>query len=932
MRQLLIAASLLVVIASDAAAQTVTATTGAINGTVSDATKAVLPGVTVTLSGPSLMGTQSAVTDQAGVYRFSAVPPGDYNVSFELSGFGPVKREGVHIGVGFTATVNGEMSPGTVTENVTVSGASPVVDITAAEVTTHFDQEKLASLPGSRDFWAVVAQTPAVAMAKMDVGGNGALNQQSYTAYGLNSTTGMNRNEVEGIRVGAANGANDNYYSDFGSFAEIAVKATGNSAAMSVPGTLGQYVSKSGGNAYHGNVYADYQSDRLEAKNIDELQIAAGVAGGPGLDVRDVNRMARFRDFNADLGGFIKKDRLWWYGAYRYTSTGQRYVWLLDGVAPQDAPVETAKFTYNLTPRQKLIGYVQHENVTQADYFNAGSSLPFETGDALPRAIFPVTVWKAEYNAVLSNALYFEVRTGAYLSGFATFSKSAAPRIADTGANTVQGGNSSTGLTRNRPQINGSLSYFKSGWGGHHTLKVGGEYMVDHLIAPFDGYGNVCNCISTLNNSSPTQVQIYLGTNVSKNDLATAGGYVDDTWQINRRLTASLGVRLDRYQPSLPAQNGPTGQLFPALDNFVTWNNWGPRLGASVDLTGDGKTVVKAHYGQFYLYPGVNFTSAFNPNPSGWSQTYRWTSDPNRNGRWDPGEEGALTSSSGGTTSTALDSGIKNTYVRQTTVYLEREVAANVGLRTGFVWNGRRQSYGTVNVNRPLTAYSVPVSIVDPGPDGRVGTSDDGAALTALNLSAGFASVPVLNTTENLPNMDGDYYTVEVTATKRQTGRWSLLASYANTWSREGALGTGTAFTPNSLINAPDGLNTFTNWQAKVSGTVDLPRDVRVVPILRHQSGSPFARTFTQVLNYGNATIKAESLDAERTPNVTLFDLRTEKSVRLPRGRAIGFFDVYNVFNTNAEQTLTTTSGGSWLRPTAITGPRIARIGLRIEW
>src|SRR5437867_4425684 len=124
-------------------AQTVTSTTGAINGTVTDSTKSVLPGVTVTLSGPALMGTKTAVTDQNGTFRFSTVAIGDYKLTFELSGFGAVTREGIHVSVGFTATVNVEMNPGALAENVTVSGASPVVDVQATKVANHFDSERL---------------------------------------------------------------------------------------------------------------------------------------------------------------------------------------------------------------------------------------------------------------------------------------------------------------------------------------------------------------------------------------------------------------------------------------------------------------------------------------------------------------------------------------------------------------------------------------------------------------------------------------------------------------------------------------------------------------------------------------------------------------------------------------------------------------------
>ena len=719
-----------------AAAQTVTATTGAVNGIVTDSTRAVVPGVLVSLSGASLLADVTAITDQTGAYRFSAVPPGDYTLRFELSGFVTTTRNGVHVGLGFTATVNTEMSPGALTDSVTVSG-SPVVDLSSTAVTTHFDSEKLASLPGARDIFAILANTPGVAMTKMDVGGNGALSLQEYTAYGLRATTGVNRNEVEGIRVGGANGANDNYLSDFASFAEIAIKAVGQTAAMSVPGTLGQYVSKSGGDAYHGSVYADYQSDRLSATNIDDDQIALGVAGGPGLDARAVNQLQHFRDFTADVGGYLKKETAWWYGAYRSSAVAQRYPWLLDTAAELDADVVTGKITYLLSRRQKLVGYVQHETFRQSSYFVAGTSQPIATSDALPSLVFPVTVWKGEYNAALTDAIYLEGRVGGYQSGAAATFKSTAPRIADVGRNTVSGGAVAMERLINRPQVNGALSFVKTGWGGSHTFRIGGEYMSDRVVAPMFGYGNPCNCVSTLNNGVPAQVQILSGANVSKNDIVTSAGFVDDTWRLNSRITLSLGIRLDRYQPILPAQEGPAGQKFAAIDPVLTFSNWGPRIGMSGGLTGDGKTVLKVHYGKFWLYPAPIFTAAFNPNPSGWSQTYLWTNDANTNGQWEPGEEGQLIAVSGGSTSTRLDPEIVNTYVHQASAYLEREVAPNLALRTGFVVNAKRQPYGTINVSRPLGAYAVPVTVIDPGPDGQRGSADDGAQPDGIQPDGG---------------------------------------------------------------------------------------------------------------------------------------------------------------------------------------------------
>ena len=244
----------------------------------------------------------------------------------------------------------------------------------------------------------------------------------------------------------------------------------------------------------------------------------------------------------------------------------------------------------------------------------------------------------------------------------------------------------------------------------------------------------------------------------------------------------------------------------------------------STDLTGDGKTVVKLHYGDFWVYPAPIFTAAFNPNPSGWSQTYLWTTDANTNGRWDPGEEGRLISVSGGSTSTRLDPGIENTHVRQTSAYIEREVGPNVGVRTGVVLNARRQPYGTINVNRPLGAYSVPIAVVDPGPDGRVGSADDRGSVTAYDLTPEALSAAPVNLTTNPPDSNSEYYTWEITATKRQSGRWSLLASFTHTWNHEAALGTGNDFTPNALINAAGSQVHFRTWQAKLYATMSLPR------------------------------------------------------------------------------------------------------------
>jgi hypothetical protein len=205
---------------------------------------------------------------------------------------------------------------------------------------------------------------------------------------------------------------------------------------------------------------------------------------------------------------------------------------------------------------------------------------------------------------------------------------------------------------------------------------------------------------------------------------------------------------------------------------------------------------------------------------------------------------------------------------------------------------------------------------------------------------------------ENVPDMDSDYYTWEIAATKRLATRWSLNASFFRTWSDESPLaeaqtasGNGfvtlppynsvTAYNPNTiLVNTSNGRNDYTNWGLKAGGSLDVWHGIKFEPMLRSQSGSPFARTFNVPLNYNsNVQIKAEKWNAERLPTINIFDTRIEKEFTVKENWKFGgFFDVYNIFNSNADQIVTESSGAAFLRPSVITGPRIARIGGKFDF
>ena len=682
------------------AAQTVTSTTGAINGTVTDSTKSVLPGVTVTLSGPALMGTSVAVTDQNGLFRFSTVPIGEHKLTFELAGFGTIAREGIRVGIGFTATVNAEMNPGRGRgehhRQRRDAGRRHPGDARSVTVLT---AEQLAELPGSRDAWAVAAQTPGVAMSRMDVGGSNAWTQQGFQAYGVG---GGERNEVEGIMVNEGSG--QMYYTDFASFEEISVTAAGNTAEVGTPGAFSNFVSKSGSNTYHGTVYFDFENDAMEAHNIDDAQIAAGVRGSQFLDARDLNRLSLFRDFTADIGGYVKKDRLWWDFGYRNNVADLRFPTLVDDIQHTYGPVYSAKGTANVEHEPQAGGYYQHAGKVQPDYLGAIAlrTGPRYHGHHARRHRMELGVSERH----LEGRVQRHVVEPAVPDGPRRCHEIVlVPRLQEQRA-THRGHQQQLRLRRRVrdrqravPPAGQRLGELLSRWTRRHA-----QFQVrhrDHARRPRPAVPRISAIPVNVSRCSATACRARCICIRRRRQFLSRlwayTGYANDSWQVNKRLTLNLGVR-SRSISAVPARRriGPGGLTFAAVDEVLIWNNIGPRVGASFDVTGKGKTVVKANYGKYWLYPAGDFAGTVNPNPPTWRQIYTW-SDLNSNGRWDSGEQvGSPTSVSGGTASTDLRSG-----------HSKHLLASGAGIRRARSGAESRRPH-RVRVERPASAHEGP--------------------------------------------------------------------------------------------------------------------------------------------------------------------------------------------------------------------------------
>jgi hypothetical protein len=923
--------------------------TGTIQGRAADSSGAVLPGVTVTATSPSMIGTQSQVTNENGSYRFPAVPPGVYELTFELAGFSTVKRGGVQISLGFTANVNAEMAVATLQETVTVTGASPVIDTSATRVQQNFKLAQLESIPNGRDMWALLAATPGVIMTSIDVGGNRAGTQTGYRAYGLN---GQVRTSVEGINTTEGTGGAGFYY-DYGSFEEVFLGVAGQGAEAATPGVQSNFLGKSGGNRFSGEFYTDWYNNSLQGSNLTDVYTRPASQGGYGFRPGS-NEVLRYYDVNFNLGGPIKKDKVWWHFSWRRQFNAvEQPLFTFDQSFDTWNQNPSAKVTYQLNQKNKIIGYYQWNMKEQPNRLPIGG-YTYTDPTQTSRQVSPSWVYKAEWNGTLSDRLYLEARWGDFGYYDPRYSNSDQEYFwRDTTLLVLTGAHTESQTDRDRKQLTGAATYFLDTKFGSHTFKFGGEiYNETQWGGRSQNVGGniehiyVNGVASQLVFGVPTATAVT-GRRASDdglllvvNKLDQQDFFVNDTWS-KGRVTMNLGVRWDRYKGWMPEQsqpafsNGPVSvaaQTFAQRD-FFTWNNLGPRVGVTYDLANDGKTVLKASYGLFWHNPGPGVSADANPNQNNKSVTYSWT-DRNGDRRYQLGEESANPTATTLAGTIQLDPNITSPYSHDASIYLERQVSDSIGARVGFVYKTEDDLIAQYNPGRPISAYTVPYSVVDPGVDGIANTADDGRInlLGVPNSADVNTRFPLTNVTQNTPRFSR-YKTVEVSMNRRLSNRWAAQIGGSHTWAHD---------FPGNYPNNPNGVfdEDNTRWDFKLSGTYEAPLGIRVSPLVRHQAGANFARQFavgaasaTAAGAIFSGTINVEPLNSNRHDNITVVDLRADRGFNLSRGMRVRLFvDLFNITNSNAAETRTITTGTAFLRPTAVLAPRTARIGARFQF
>jgi hypothetical protein len=388
-------------------------------------------------------------------------------------------------------------------------------------------------------------------------------------------------------------------------------------------------------------------------------------------------------------------------------------------------------------------------------------------------------------------------------------------------------------------------------------------------------------------------------------------------------------------------------------------NSLVPRLHAAYDLSGDGKTVLKGGWGRFGFRREVALAARYDPSAITYG-IFAWR-DLNRNNDWDLGETNRDPNGPDFIETAANEFGAlpprfvpnpneKQVMFDEVNVSFEHELMTNFSVRATGIYSRTTNVLRHLNPHRPYEAYNIPITNRDPGPDGRLGTADDGGLVTYFEYAPslrGLQFEEYMSVNDSRANQN--FKTIEVAALKRLANRWQLLASYSATkkhWpigaqGSASSLGFGTSsptfsaagehagfFTPNAEIFSVD--NTW-DWDAKVIGTYIFPGGVAASGNFHHTSGDPFARQvrFTGGRTIPSIVLNVEPVGTHRRPNLNIWQLRLEKRFTLPSAQlATVTLNVYNALNANTATGLQNRSGSEFLRPRSILPPRLAEMAV----
>lgn len=579
-----------------------------VSGVVTDSSGAVMPGVTVEAASPALIEkTRSVTTDDQGRYSIVDIRPGVYSVTFTLQGFSTISREGIQVTANVTVPLNAELRVGAVEETITVTGATPMVDVQQAAARQVLSREQLDVLPTARSFLSTGVVVSTAKITRPDMGGV-QVGQASYlSARGRSAND--NAIEVDGLDTRISNGISQSGYNNFAMVQDVTYQTSAMGPDAAGGGVRINMIPRDGGNRFSGDVFFGTSSSTLQSDNLTPGLRAAGL--------RSADALQYLFEVTPAIGGPIVKDKLWFFGSVKYSKVkvhpaGARFFSTGEpGYTVNDLHNVSGRVTWQATPRNKITAFVDRwfRSQDHTTAFTAGDGfapgVDWETATSTYPARFAYLGY-VKWTSPITNRLLFEA--GLSDVHFPTFFGTPLPGIVKTpftpewyaGAlrrdivlNTFQGQSNFSGQDATQTSYNTStaLSYVT----GSHNAKVGFSYRYGN--ADTNAPGANAHLTQQYRNGVADSVLVYATPHNVDTSIDELSVYAMDSWVL-KRLTLNLGLRLDRFSGRVNPTTLPAGRFVAARDYrelspVSPFFNMSPRLSAVYDLFGNAKTALK---------------------------------------------------------------------------------------------------------------------------------------------------------------------------------------------------------------------------------------------------------------------------------------------------------------------------------------------------
>lgn len=932
-----------------------------IAGVVRDGSGAVLPGVTVEASSPALIEkARTVVTDGSGQYRIVDLSPGRYQVAFTLAGFKTVRREDVVLEGAFSAQINVGLEVGALEESVTVTGATPTVDVTNNRTQFVVNRDILDSIP------TPIRNTPARALLLPGTTVTPfVLGQYSMSVHGSNTADMVIA--IDGLRVNnlCGSGQYSGFYMNDASVQEVTFTTGAESAEMQNGGLRINSTPKDGGNQFSGTFFAYGMNGGLQADNRSDEVKAAGVPQ-PSI--------AYTYQINPSFGGPIKRDKLWFYFTYKYEDN-KTYVAssaFADGSQAFRQSMgnysAVTRLTWQASQKDKIRFYLDRQY--NGEFFNGFNTLPTTSPEASTDAFGLGWVPQLKWTQTTTNKLLLEAGISYYTQDYEQNCRESVgptdlPSLEQTtGRLTVACGNTippytswtkSYSSAASASYITGSHA-FKTGvtmqW-GTNSRTFSSNAQINTLVFNNGLLGapaSATNPVPCTALPCPIGVAVHNGPTTAqqkvKRDL---GFFVQDTWTIDR-LTLNLGGRFDHFNAMVPAQSAPAStwiqaRSFAEIKDVPNWNDWSVRMAAAYDLFGNGKTAIKVNASKYIASAAAGYAAIFNGMTYS-TQVRAWI-DLDRNkslfdaaGNVQTGEVFGGTSNFGGITSRP-DPDLLRGHNWEYNATLQHQLMDRLSMTAGFY---RRQFYNldvTDNTNLAVTDWS-PFTITAPT-DPRL--PDSGSVITMHSLNPNKRGVATDNLRTFSDINTSVYNGFEVSANARFT---KLLLFGGVTTDRRATTSCDERDNPNSARfcdAVPPFRTTF-----KMSAAYQLPYEFQLSGSFLAQPGPSVAANYTVTSAIAGQPIIGSTAGATTIgvnliqPNTVFLDRRNVLDLRLGRNfrfgtrtRIQGFADFFNILNAGTVTRVNETYGANpatnaWMRPTAIMDARYIRFGMQMSF